>query len=326
MRRAGWENGGYRRNFPSCVSPLSPKSNRPVSISAGVLRPGNTFPPWTFAFHGVFNIEGCSMSRLLAFCMALVVLVSCADDSPTDSNNSIPEGYGRIRVVAFDSPPDDNIEHIYLHVREVNLKTQGESWITLARPDTVIDFLDLVNGINVVMADTLVPTGTYKELRLVLGTGNSVVAGGVTYDLKVPSGMQSGVKIKMDFSLSNREVAELYVDFDASKSVKWNPGQDLYMMHPTFKAYKRTTAGAISGMVRTSLLTPVSNVRIEAISTTSDTVATLTSLNGAYLMFVPAGTYTVTAHSSLHSFVDTVYTGVHVAAGVSLQGYNFTVF
>ena len=268
------------------------------------------------------------MSKIAAFCTALFLLASCSDDSPTNPGNSnIPDGYGRVRVVAFDSPPDEDIEHIYLHVVEVNLKMEEEGpWRTIARPDTVIDFLDLVNGINVVIADTLVPTGTYKELRLVLGAGNSVVADGRTYDLKVPSGMQSGVKIKMNFTLTNREVAELYVDFDAKKSVKWNPGQDLYMMHPTFKAYKRTTAGAISGFVRTPALVPVPNVRIEAVSTTNDTIATLTGIGGAYLMFVPAGTYTVSASSTPYPIADTVYTGVNVAAGVSLEGYNFTVY
>lgn len=269
------------------------------------------------------------MNRVVAFCTALLLLVSCSnDDSPTGSDNSgIPNGYGRVRVVAFDSPPDNNIEHVYLHVVEVNVKMSEEgAWTTLARPDTVIDFLDLVNGINVIVADTLVPIGTYKQLRLVLGEGSYVVADGATYALKVPSGMQSGIKINMNFTLANREVAELYVDFDARKSVKWNPGQNLYMMHPVFKAYKRTTAGAISGYIRTPALTPVFGARVEAVSAANDTIATISGITGAYVIFAPAGTYTVSVYSQAYPIADTVYTSVAVGAGVSLEGYNFIVY
>lgn len=265
------------------------------------------------------------MKTVVSALLAFVLCVSCSDDTAVNNDTTIPDGHGRIRVVAFDAPAED-LEHVYLHVVEVNLKTTEEQpWMTLARPDTVIDFLDLVNGINVVVADTIIPTGTYTQLRLVLGEGNSVVTGGETFPLKVPGGQQSGVKINLNFSLANREVAELYVDFDASKSVQWNPGQKLYMMHPTFKAYKRTTSGAIAGTVRTTSGTAIAGARVEAVSAASDTVATLTSINGAYLLFVPAGTYTVTATSFPYPVADTVHTNVSVAAGASLTGYDFTL-
>jgi hypothetical protein len=263
--------------------------------------------------------------KKIIFALLALVVCACSDDGPVNTTETIPDGHGRIRVVAFDAPTE-NIDHIYLHVVEVNLKTQETApWITLSRPDTVIDFLDLVNGINVIVADTIIPTGTYTQLRLVLGDGNSVVADGETFPLKVPSGQQSGVKINLNFSLANREVAELYVDFDASKSVKWNPGQKLYMMHPTFKAYKRTTAGAIMGTVRTTGGLPLANARVEAVSTTNDTIATLTGLNGMYVLYVPAATYTVTATSGLYPFADNIYTNLTVNAGVSLTGYDFVL-
>lgn len=264
------------------------------------------------------------MYKAIVLCMALA-LVSCSDDSPATpgTTNGIPDGYGRVRVVAFDSPTDE-VDHVYLHVREVNLKTEENApWRTLARPDTVIDFLDLVNGVNVVIADTLIPTGTYSQLRLVLGPNNTVSSGGETYDLRVPSGMQSGLKINLNFSLADGEVAELYVDFDAKKSVRWNPGQKLYMMNPTFKAYKRTTAGALSGTVRTTTGTVIAGARVEAVGAADDTVATLTGAAGTYLMFLPAGVYTVSASSILQPLADTVYTNVAVTAGAHLQEYDF---
>lgn len=265
------------------------------------------------------------MKRIISALLALVLCVACSDDGPVNTTTTIPDGHGRIRVVAFDAPTE-NLDHVYLHVVEVNLKTQESApWITLARPDTVIDFLDLVNGINVIVADTIIPIGTYTQLRLVLGNDNSVVADGTTFPLKVPSGQQSGIKLNLNFSLANREVAELYVDFDASKSVQWNPGQQLYMMNPTFKAYKRTTAGAITGTVRINGGLPLANARVEAVSTMNDTVATLTGLNGMYVLFVPAGTYRVTATSALYPVADTTYTGLAVKAGVNLTGYNFTL-
>jgi hypothetical protein len=50
--------------------------------------------------------------------------------------------------------------------------------------------LDLT-GVNVLLADNLVPSGKLGQIRLLLGDKNTVVVGDKTYDLKTPSAQQS---------------------------------------------------------------------------------------------------------------------------------------
>jgi hypothetical protein len=53
-------------------------------------------------------------------------------------------------------------------------------------PDKVYNLLDLTAGVNVLLADNLVPSGKLGQIRLLLGDKN-VVVGDKTYDLKTPS-------------------------------------------------------------------------------------------------------------------------------------------
>ena len=83
----------------------------------------------------------------------------------------------------------------------------------------VYNLLGLQNGLDTLIAEGTYPHGKVQEIRLVLGSNNSVKEGGELQPLTIPSGSESGLKIKVNKSLST-SFDSLLIDFDAALSVK----------------------------------------------------------------------------------------------------------
>ncbi|HEV8079174.1 MAG TPA: DUF4382 domain-containing protein [Chitinophagaceae bacterium] len=88
------------------------------------------------------------------------------------------------------------------------------------------------NGVDTLLATGTVPTGMVKEIRLILGSNNTVVVGGVSYPLTIPSGSESGLKIKVNKELS-ATLETLIVDFDAALSINLESGS--YKLRPVLR-------------------------------------------------------------------------------------------
>ena len=69
------------------------------------------------------------------------------------------------------------------------------SFIVLMEEEMEVNLLDLTNGVTKNLADLDVPVGTYDLVRVYVKGVNVVLTDGSTFDLKVPSGEQSGIKI-----------------------------------------------------------------------------------------------------------------------------------
>jgi hypothetical protein len=130
-------------------------------------------------------------------------------------------------------PPVIPFKHIYLDIVAVNVNSKGDEsgWITL---DTKAGVYDLLT-----FTDTLLASGTLsmntaiRQIRLVLGTKNSVVdSTGATFDLTIPSGAESGLKINLSKTLAGA-VNELQLLFDMQASIKMENGT--YMLRPVIK-------------------------------------------------------------------------------------------
>lgn len=113
-------------------------------------------------------------------------------------------------------------------------------WITLEEiAPQEINLMDLT-GTNILLGSVELEEGFYAEIRLVLGSNNNVVVDGETHPLKVPSGQQSGYKIKLGEPLHSGEVMDLTIEFDAEQSVK-QTGNGRFMLQPVLKAFEGTT-------------------------------------------------------------------------------------
>lgn len=128
-----------------------------------------------------------------------------------------------------------NAQQVNVEIKEVNVNFSNDStgWIKLETAAGIYDLLKLQNGVDTFLAAGTVPTGTVKELRLVLGTGNSIMVDNTVYPLVTPSGQQSGLKIKVNRSLA-AGLDSLLVDFDAALSIS-KDGTGNYILQPVLK-------------------------------------------------------------------------------------------
>ena len=249
----------------------------------------------------------------VALLIALILVAGCHRER---------EAHGRIRIEAFDTPPPYNVEHIYLTITEVSVHSPESGWRTLVDTAITYDFMQLINGVTAVLCDTMLEPGHYTQMRLTVADTNEIVISGISYPLVVPSGVQTGVKLNLDFTVEPDELIEILVDFDLSTSITWTPGN--YLLRPAFRAFKKLLSGTVSGTVRDTAGMGIPNALVEAI-TANTTTSTLTDSVGAYKLILLEGTYDIRASAEDYTTADTTYTEVEVHAGDNLTGYDFVL-
>nr|MBA3673596.1 DUF4382 domain-containing protein [Chitinophagaceae bacterium] len=141
-------------------------------------------------------------------------------------------GTSTLQVRLTDAPAAFDQVNVDIREVRVNFRDDSTGWVTLATNAKVYDLLKLQNGVDTLLATGTVQTGIVKEIRLVLGSNNTVVVGGVSYPLTIPSGSDSGLKLKVDKEL-HATLETLIVDFDAALSIKLEPGG--YKLRPVLK-------------------------------------------------------------------------------------------
>lgn len=175
-------------------------------------------------------------THVLMLALSLIILGFSAC-SKNDSNGN---GTTNLRVNLTDAPIGE-LDSVHVDIREVRVKmgddttfTGDEGWQTLSANAGIYDLLSYQNGRDTLLANGAVPTGYVKEIRLILGPNNSVVDSfGIVHPLTIPSGSESGLKIKINKRL-NTSLDSLLIDFDAALSIK-NEGAAGYKLRPVIK-------------------------------------------------------------------------------------------
>ena len=118
---------------------------------------------------------------------ALFILSACNE---TD-NQSV------LKIRLTDAPGDYEEVNVQIQSMEYHFSSDEEGdWIQLNSLEVgVYNLLDFNNGLDTLIASEAIGSGTISQLRLHLGENNSVKINGKEYDLKIPSGQQSGIKI-----------------------------------------------------------------------------------------------------------------------------------
>jgi hypothetical protein len=113
--------------------------------------------------------------------------------------------------------------------------SSGNAWITISSEAQQVNLIELISDPALISEADLEP-GEYSEIRIVVSLDNTIKFEGddTLYDLKIPSGTSSGIKIKVDFTISSGDDTEVLLDFDAFESVEKGSG-DLYNLKPVIK-------------------------------------------------------------------------------------------
>lgn len=158
---------------------------------------------------------------------AVMVMISCSKDNTQKTST--------LNVRLTDAPVA--YEQVNVDIREVRVKFSDDStsngWVTLTTFPGIYNLLALQNGVDTLLGTGVFPTQVVKEIRFVLGPNNTIKDAGIVYPLTIPSGSESGLKIKINKSL-NATLETIIIDFDAALSVT-KEGNGDYKLRPVLK-------------------------------------------------------------------------------------------
>ncbi len=234
--------------------------------------------------------------------MMLAMLVSFGFVSCSDDDSETPDGEGSadLTVRMTDAPGDYDavlvdVQDVEIHVEteaELEGDTDGDGWVSVGDVEAgVYDLLELTGGVTQLLADTEVPAGYVSQMRLVLGSENSVVINGETKPLNTPSAQQSGLKLQVNQEFIAGENYAYLLDFNVDESVV-TTGNGGYNLKPVIRLSAEANAGAVVGTVVYPAELEMDVQSLVVLSNGNVTVSAYTDANGNFsLNGVPAGTY-----------------------------------
>lgn len=186
----------------------------------------------------------------------------------------------------------------------------------VGEPQKTYNLLDLVNGKTELLGSVTLEPGQYSQMRLIISAtpdnslnvyneshpfANYVVTNDDDiHELKIPSGMQSGIKLVRGFTIEPGGMVDLVLDFNALKSIVKAGASGNWLLKPTIKIIDTMTYAEITG----SVFDEVSGEPLEGvlvIAQLNETfgeaeivqTASVTDENGEYKLLIDPGIYTL---------------------------------
>ncbi len=160
------------------------------------------------------------------FIAFVVIAISACQKENNDATTNL-----KIRLT--DNPFNATAVDVDIREVKVNMRDDSSGWTSLITNAGIYNLLDFQNGADTLIAQGNVPTGTLKEIRFILGSNNSITINNIVYPLTIPSGSESGLKIKINKRLAT-SYDSLVIDFDAALSIMQTGNGD-YKLKPVLK-------------------------------------------------------------------------------------------
>lgn len=264
------------------------------------------------------------MNTFLNFFLSIAILIlgiACSDDNEKTS-------IGRLSVALTDAPfPSDMVSEANVTINKIEIRkkggdAEGSPYIVISEEEESFNLLDLTNGVTASLVDLEIEVGSYDLLRLYVSEASIVLTDGSSFDLKVPSGAQTGIKIFIDPSIevAGGLTSELLLDFDVSQSfvVKGDPstpaGINGFNFKPTIKASNLSISGELRGIVTDSLSAVVDGALVSVFAADTLNTSALTNESGEYAVLgLTAGTYNITVEYS--DYQPATFEDISIVAG-----------
>lgn len=261
------------------------------------------------------------MLKVFALFIAATAMISCDEVDETNQSS------GTLKIHLTDAPfPTDmvaeaNVVINKIEVRKVN-DDEGYPFITLSEEEVSFNLLELTNGVSANLVDIELDTGAYDLVRLYVSEASVMLNDSTVYDLFVPSGAQTGIKVFIEpaIEVAGGLTSELILDFDVSKSfvVQGNPntpaGIKGFIFKPVIKASNLTTAGRLAGMVTDTSEVVIDGAEVSIWAADTVYTTTFTDTTGAYMFLgVDAGIYDVSF--AKEGFMGVAFEDIEITAG-----------
>lgn len=285
------------------------------------------------------------LAKLSMMFLAITVLFATSCQEITDINET---GSGKLVLKLTDAPfPVDLIDQALVTIDKIEIRSaidsdeegalsyqnqnQGSStneqimenhpFIVLSEETQQFNLLSLTNGITSDLLQMEIGTGEYDMIRMHIVDAKVIMKDGQEYDLKIPSGTQSGLKIQIEPALLVEDgvVNEVLLDFDVSKSfiVQGNTnskaGVKGFIFKPVIRAVSQKQCSRVEGMVYEGENTPVELAHVKIMQGDSILTSSFTDEDGNYAMIgIPEGNYTMICEKEGYGTV--TVTGVEIDA------------
>lgn len=248
-------------------------------------------------------LKNVTVKSLMIATFVSLGLTACSED---DSSGTDGQGTANLTVRMTDAPGD--YEEVNIDVQDVQVQVDSETeaeveggtdaeadgWVSLSGVQTgVYDLLKLTGGITQILADSEVPAGYMSQIRLVLGSNNTIKVDGETKPLNTPSAQQSGLKLQVNEDLEDGENYAFLLDFDVEKSIVAQ-GNGGYSLKPVIRINTDANAGMVIGTVVVPADLEINVQSLVTLSNGEMTISAYTDAEGNFaLNAVPVGVYSL---------------------------------
>ncbi|WMI64552.1 DUF4382 domain-containing protein [Aestuariibaculum sp. YM273] len=227
--------------------------------------------------------------------MSLTFFNSCSDNDGESSS--------RVQLKLVDASGDYEEVNVVITDIQYNSTENEDGWQSFAPAEAYpieVDLTELISGNSLLLTDQIIPSGMMKQIRLVLGDGNTLKLAGdnTLIPLNTPSAMQSGLKLNLNTELEGGFTYTFILDWVVSESIVESGSTGSYNLKPVIKVNAEVNSGSVSGTVVENIEeveTPMADVTVEIYDAEDLKVTdTMTDENGNFLFQgLEGGTYTL---------------------------------
>lgn len=188
-----------------------------------------------------------------------IFISACSGGSGSSSGSNTSDTMANFSLSITDAPVD-SAEAVYVEFTGVEMKPADDEAFTInfESPQS-IDLLAQQGGNSAALiTDEDIPAGEYNWIRLAVNAENDNVmdsyieVSGSQFELRIPSGSQSGLKLNTNFTVLAGTGGNFTIDFDLRKSIIL--ANNTYRLRPTLRLIDNSVASSISGRVDATLI------------------------------------------------------------------------
>ena len=209
---------------------------------------------------------------ILVLLFLLIFVSGCISILPTQEEEPITPGEGRLKIYLANSSEDykashdENYSAVYITISKIQVHLAGEDeetegeWVELElkNGETIFNIIELKNeSLSVLLSEVELEPGKYTQIRLFVTDASILIeteeikedsklievtaeVPSDAIDVEIPSVYQTGLKLIHPFEINDGETTELTIDFDAEKSII-KTGNGEYKLKPVIKVVTSST-------------------------------------------------------------------------------------